>query len=195
MAFDPTATAEIPRAPGGPEAPRPFIPTPERVSQYLELKTEEVRSQMESAEGRQTLLNQLLEHEEDLRKDHANFQPELLQQQLDDVAEALGAEGRYLQDIQSPEKKGMFRRAWETVKGFPRKHPVVTALLVAAALAGGVAGGLYLAGQWELLMTSVGLNKFLTAVEAGTEMAPVTPPTPPIPGGGPYSIPGDLPPL
>ncbi|GEM_PF-3640333 len=159
MAFDPTGTVEIPRATdGGVEQLRPFIPTPNRISQYLEIKQEEVETQMKSVEGRQALVRQLLEHEEDLRKDHADFQPELLQKQLDEVGETLVANERYLQDIQSPEKKGMFRRAWESVKGFACKHPVVTTMGVLTLLAGGVGGALYLSGYLQLAQAGVAVE-------------------------------------
>jgi hypothetical protein len=156
MAFDPTQTVEVPRASdGNVEQLRAFIPTPNRLAQYLERSEAEVRTQLESAEGRQTLVSQLLEHEEDLRKDHADFRPELLQRQLDDVHEALTAEGLYLQDIQSPEKKGLFRRAWETVKSFPKNHPVWTTLGVIVLVAGGAAGALYLSGALQMAQAGV----------------------------------------
>ncbi len=142
----------------GPETPREFIPTPERVSQYLELKAEEVKAQMRSAEGRKALYDQLLVHEEDLREDHPNFNADVLQTQLETAGEMLAANDRYLQEIQSPQERTMFQRAWETLKGFPRNHPVVTALLAAAALAGGIAAGLYAAGNMEMVLSSVGLG-------------------------------------
>lgn len=190
MPFDPTASVEVLSAPGDSgEQLRPFIPTPERVSQYLELKTDEVTAQMKSVEGRQELVRQLLEHEEDLKNDHADFQPELLQTQLDEVGNALTANELYLQDIQSPEQKGMFRRAWESVKGFAKAHPVVTTLLIASLAAGGVAGGFYLTGNWELLMATTGLSKIFGAAEAAGELVPPTPLTPPLPGGGVFEIP------
>ena len=127
------------------EQQREFLATPERVSQYLELRTDEVAAEMKSVEGRRNLYKQLMEHEESLRKDHKDFNPEELQKQLDLAGETLNANEKYLDDVQSPEKKGMFRRAWESIKSFPRKHPVVTTILVAAA----AAGGLYLA--WNYL--------------------------------------------
>lgn len=135
---------------GDTERPPLFMATPERVSQYLELRTEEVTAQMKSVEGRQQLFQELMKHEEALRKEHADFEPRALQAQLEVAGEALAANERYLQEIRVPEKKGIFRRAWETVQGFPRKHPVTTALLAVGVVAGGVAGALYLSGYLQL---------------------------------------------
>lgn len=133
-----TLTAELPGLQGNIDRPRPFIPTPERVSQYLELKAEEVSAQMKSVNGRQELFAKLMEHEADLRRDHADFNPESLRMQMDATGEALQAESTYLKDVKSPEKKGLFKRAWESIKGFPRKHPIVTTVLAAALVAGGL---------------------------------------------------------
>lgn len=126
------------RASQAPEVPRSFIATPERVSKYLDLKSEEVLSQMKSVEGRRTLFEQLMQKEELLKRDHDGFDAKSLHHQLEAAGEALGANERYMKDIRSPEKKSVMRRAWETIKGFPRKHPVVT-LILAAAAAGGLA--------------------------------------------------------
>lgn len=126
------------RASQTPEVPRSFIATPERVSKYLELKSEEVLSQMKSVEGRRMLFEQLMEKEADLKRDHKEFNAESMRHQLDAAGEALIANERYVADIRSPEKKSVMRRVWETIKGFPRKHPVVT-LVLAAAAAGGIA--------------------------------------------------------
>ena len=123
----------------GSERPAHFVPTPERVSQYLDLKTEEVEAQMKSVEGRTALFTQLMAEREALHRDHDAFDPEVVRLQMEAAGEALAANERYLQDIRSPEKQGLMRRVWATVKGFPRKHPIVTLLLASAAV-GGVAG-------------------------------------------------------
>ena len=140
---------------GSPEQLKPFIPTPERVSQYLELKYEEVKEQMKTFEGRRELRKQLMVHAEDIKKDHTGFRPELLESQLDTAGEMLLANERYVKDIKSPEKKGLFRRTWERVKGFAKKHPVATTVGVLALAAGGV----YLALNWEMIVASAGLQK------------------------------------
>lgn len=114
----------------------PFKATPEVISQFLEIKTEEVLAQLKSVEGRTALFQKLMEHQDALQKIHA-FDPEELRRQLEVSGEAVVAKEKFFKDVQSPEKKGMFRRAWEKVKAFPRKHPIVTALLVAALVAGG----------------------------------------------------------
>jgi len=93
------STIEVPRADGSPEVAREFIPTPERVSQYLELKTEEVTTQMKSVEGRRALYDQLIVHEEQLKKDHQNFDAVALRSTMDDIGESLAANERYMRDI------------------------------------------------------------------------------------------------
>ncbi len=174
---------------GKPEALPPFKATPEALSQYLSLKTDEVLTQLKSVDGRSALYAKLMEHEAELQKIHA-FNPAELERQLEVTGEALVAKEKFLKDVQSPEKQGMFRRAWEKVKHFPRKHPVVTALLLAALLAGGVAGGFYLTGNWELLLSSTGVNKLIQSWRATGQLVPPTPGTPPLPGGGVFDIPG-----
>lgn len=186
-------SVEIPRFNGTETLPEPFIPTPEKVSGYVDLRSDEVEAQMKSVEGRQGLYAQLMERQEDIRRDHADFAPEGLQGQLDDTAEALAAHETYLAEMNAPEKKGMFSRAWDSIKSFPRKHPVVTTLLAAAAVAGGIAAGFYMAGEWELLMTSLGLDKIAGLAGAAGELAPVTPEVPPLPGGGIYDVPPPMP--
>ena len=158
---------ERPDAAGGVEQPRPFLATPDRVSQYLELKHDEVTAQMKSIEGRQQLYDQLMEHEESLRADHADFDPSIMRNQLDVAGDSLLANERYLQDIRSPEKKNVMRRAWDSVKGFVKKHPVVTTLLAASLVAGGVAGTAYMVGGWEALMAKVGIGHLWGAAGAG----------------------------
>lgn len=76
-----------------------------------------------------------------------------------------------------------------------KKHPILTSLAAAALVAGGIAGGYYLAGSWELFLATTGLDKVVAGVEAATELAPVVPDLPPLPGGGAYDIPAELPPL
>ncbi|MDD4319767.1 MAG: hypothetical protein PHW10_05595 [Candidatus Peribacteraceae bacterium] len=139
-----------------PEKLAPFIPTPERVSQFLEnMKPSEVEAQLKSNEGRQQLFKTLMQHEDHLRKIH-NFNPEDLRKQLDLVGETLQKKKAFMEDVKSPEKKGLFRRAWDKIKGFPRKHPVITAILVLAAIAGVGAGIAYYAGSLELLWHKAG---------------------------------------
>jgi len=121
---------------GGPEK-SPFRATPETISQYLKLKTDEVIAQMKSVNGRQALFDKLMKHREALQKIHA-FDPAELRRQLEVAGEAVVAKERYMKDMKSPEKKGLMQRAWEKVKAFPRRHPIVTALLIIAAAAGGM---------------------------------------------------------
>lgn len=171
------------------EVPAKFVPTPERLSQYLEMNIREVATALQSVEGRQMLFQKLMEHEHDLLEIDPTFNPELLREQLDLAGEVLRQKDRFLQDVQSPEKKGMFKRAWEKMKGFAGRHPFVTAILVLALVAGGAALGLYLTGNLELVATKLGLGKMFGAVDAAGEMMPPVPPTPPVPGAGELGVP------
>ena len=166
-----------------------FIPTPERINQFLETRTlEETEELILSVEGRQQLLAELLEHEEYLEEIHPSFDPMQLQQRLELVAETLMEEKRYLEDMTAPEKKGIFTRAWNSVKSFAKEHKVVTAVLLTALATASVAAGFYFTGNWELLMTTFGLDKVFGSAEAASELIPVTPVTPTLPGGGVFEV-------
>ncbi len=139
-----------------PELVKPFVATPEHISQFLEIKTDEVRTKMESVEGRKELFGQLMEHKEALAKMHPTFNPDDLKRQLEVAGATLSAKDRFVKSQQSPEKKGMFRRAWDAIKSFPKKHPVVTAVLALAAVAGIGAAIAYYSGLIEIAFQKVG---------------------------------------
>lgn len=143
---------------GSPEVPRKFVPTPERLSQYLERKAEVVNTQLTSVEGRKLISAELLKHEADIKKMDPSFDPKQLDHQLELVGETLRQKQRFMTDVKSPEKKGFFKRAWEGVKGFAKKHPIVTTLLVLAAATAAVGGAAYLVGGWEALLAKVGMG-------------------------------------
>lgn len=174
---------------GSAEVAPGFIPTPERVSQFLERKTNEVMAQMTSVKGREQLFTELLKHEADLKKVDPKFNREEFRHQLNLVGETLSQKEKFLKTAQSPEKKGLFRRAWEKVKGFAKKHPVVTTLIVLALIAGGTGGAFYLTGNWELFLTKTGLAKIIGSAKAAKELIPPTPVTPELPGGGMLEVP------
>lgn len=119
------------------EIVRPFFPTPESIERYLPPRKAEIRAQLTSVEGQEQLFAQLMQRQDDLRKAHPDFQPELLRQQLAETGEALKANAQFVEKMKSPEQQGMLRRAWETVKKFPGRHPVITTLLLVALAAGG----------------------------------------------------------
>lgn len=185
----PQAVPADDRRKSGIEVPKKFIPTPERLSQYLEMNIQEVASSLQSVAGRQMLYQKLMEHERDLLKIDPSFNAAFLREQLELAGEVLHQKERYLQDIQSPEKKGMFRRAWEKMKGFAKRHPIVSVLLILALLAGGTALTLYATGNLELVATKLGLGKILGAVDAAGEMMPPVPPTTIPPGAGELAVP------
>lgn len=173
-----------------------FIPTPERINQFLEKRTiEETRALLLSIEGRQQLLQELLEHEEYLKTIHPGFNADRLEYNLKLVAETLQEEMRYLEDMSDPEKKSIFSRAWDSVKGFAKENKLTTAVLLAALATATVAAGFYFTGNWELLMTHFGLDKVFGSAEAAGELIPPTPATPTIPEGGVFhSVPPSSPP-
>ena len=176
------------------------------------MKEEEVRASLQSVEGRERLLEQILAHQDDLKEIYdGGFDPKALpallgyagttlakeptmdtrrlEEMLEEARQVLEWKERYIEDIQSPEKKGLLRRAFDKVKSFAKKHPVVTALLIAAVAAGGVAAGFYLTGNWELLATSLGLDKMFGAADAAGELMPPVPSTPIPPGAGELAVP------
>lgn len=186
------------RKPGGGrrETVPKFIPTPERLSQYLEMNIKEVASALQSVEGRQMIYQKLMEHQQDLLKIDPLFNPDLLREQLELAGEVLHQKERYLQDVQSPEKKGLFKRAWEKMKGFGKRHPFVTVLLLLALIAGATSLGLYLSGNLEFVASKVGLGKIFGAADAAGDMMVPVPPTPIVPGAGELAVPppANLPP-
>ena len=136
---------------GQPEAPKSFVPTPERVSQYLERSTDKVAAQLSSVDGRKEVYQDLLQHEDDLRKMDPSFNAADLQRELDLVGQTLEQKQKFMKDMQSPEKKNMFRRAFDRVRSFAKSHPVVTTLLALAAVGATVAGFVYLSGSLSTL--------------------------------------------
>lgn len=100
----------------------------------------------------------------------------------------------FLESVRTPEKKSLLKRGWNGITSFMKKHPFITAAVLLALVAAGVAAGFYYAGELELLKTMLGFNKIAGVAEAVGELAPVTPVTPAIPGGGFYSVPPPLPP-
>jgi len=166
-----------------------FVPTPERLSQYLEMNIKEVASALQSVEGRQMIYQKLMEHQQALLSIDPSFNPDLLREQLELAGEVLHQKERYLQDVQSPEKKGLLKKAWEKMKGFAGRHPFVTTILILALIAGGAALTLYATGNLELVAARLGLGKMFGAADAAGEMMPPAPVTPLPPGAGELGIP------
>lgn len=141
-----------------------FLPVPERMSQYLELKTAEVATQMQSKQGREALFTKLLEHEADLRQTYPTFNPDVVRSQLDDIGETLAAKEKYLAEMQP--KKGIFRRALEGTGRFIKNHKLATLFIVLAAVAGGIGLAAYSAGGIEALFAKVGLSHLYTGAQS-----------------------------
>ncbi len=169
-----------------------FFPTPERVSQFLEMETEKVSAELKSVEGRDRLFQALLEHEEYLRQLDPSFNPEKLRTQLDLVGESLTQKKAFLDDVngenvssakEKKERKGFFGRMWERVKNFGRNHPVITTLLAIALVVGGIALVHKIASAIELAQTGLGADVVKDFLE-GTDA--VNRPIGPMPDFSPY---------
>ncbi|MBT5237264.1 hypothetical protein HOL63_02740 [Candidatus Peregrinibacteria bacterium] len=168
------------------QAQAEFIPTPDRLSQYLEMDIGETIARLTSVEGRQVIFKDIEENQEHLREIYPEIDFDKVRHDLDVVGETLQKKEDFLESMD--EEQGLLRRAWEHVKKFPKKHPVVTALLAAALVTGTIATGFYMAGEWELFMSSVGLDKVLGGAGAAGELIPPTPSTPALPGGGMFEV-------
>lgn len=161
----------------------------QRLSILLGIKEQEVQSQMDTLQGIKNLQEHLKGQESEIKELDPSFNSAELEEGLKLAIEVIEAKDVLAKDMKSPEKAGVMRRALDKLTSFPKKHPIVTTLLVAALAAGGMAGGLYLAGNWELFLTNVGLGKILGSAEGAGEMIPPTLYTPPHPGGGMLDMP------
>jgi len=113
---------------------------------------------------------------------------------LREKAEVLEHKTERLAEIEKdPEKKSLWKRALDKVKGFAKKHPILTAVGVLALAFAATGAGFWLAGEWELFATSTGLNKLFEYFAGVGELNPVTPYTPPTPGGGELDVVPDIP--
>ncbi|MDP6562109.1 MAG: hypothetical protein QF793_04265, partial [Candidatus Peribacteraceae bacterium] len=72
---------------------------------------------------------------------------------------------------------------------YPIRHPLRTALIAALGFAA-VGTGFYLAGEWELFLTTTGLDKVAAYLNATRELASPIAPTDMAPGAGEAGIPG-----
>lgn len=108
--------------------------SPERVAKALDLEHDEVLEQLHSVEGRKQLLADLQRNPELLASAINPDSLRMFEQDMEIVEQDLQAEQRFLEAQKDPEKKGMFRRAWDTMTSFPRKHPVITVALLGVVL-------------------------------------------------------------
>jgi HD superfamily phosphohydrolase len=155
------------------ELPSRFIPTPERLAPYLSQKDEEIMTQLGSVEGREQVFQELLKHEEELRKVDPSFNPESLRRDLDLVSETLDEKQKFVNELEKPERKGIVRRTFGHLKNFAKKHPVVTVLLMAAAAVAVVGGAAYAAGGIELLLAKLGIEGISNYAESAKRLGKV----------------------
>lgn len=106
----------------------------ERVAEVLNLETSEVYTQLRSIDGRKKLLADLQKDPDRLASVIDPESLKVFQGDLDAMQHDLAAEQAFLEAQNDPAKKGMFRRAWDTVAGFPRKHPFITVTLLGVVL-------------------------------------------------------------
>ena len=133
------------------------------------MNIEEVRAELTSVEGRKSLYGRIVEHEDDLKEIYPDFNPDGLQEQLELIGDVLHQKEEYMKDVTSPEKKGLFRRAWDNVKSFAKNHPVITTLLVIALIAAGGAVAWKLMSAAEVAQTGAGaevINEFIEGTDA-----------------------------
>lgn len=147
------SSADMPR-----EASSRFVPTPERLSPYLERNGAEIEAQLASVDGRDQVYQEMMKHEAELKKLDPSFDPESLRRDLDLVSDTLTEKKRFLTEVEKPERRSIIRRAFDRIKAFPRKHPIVTVLLVLAAATAAVGAAAYAAGGMELLLAKLGIE-------------------------------------
>lgn len=170
---------------------RPLIPTPERLSQLLEMDIEDVRRMYVSVGERGRLVDEIMAQRDTLQEYHSNiYREELeelvrvggehlstnpeaslpeLERTLSEVQQMLAAKRDFMTETspgrvpddgkeavlqkveeskaeaKTEKERGFWGKVWDTVTWLPRKHPVVTALLLMA----GTAWGLY--ALWSYL--------------------------------------------
>lgn len=101
----------------------------------MSLEADEVRGQLRSIEGRKTLIAQLRSNPKAVEAlEKGGYSMEALQRDLDLASADLAAEQRFLESQAKPEKKGLFRTAWDTITWLPRKHPIITVALLGVVL-------------------------------------------------------------
>ncbi len=122
----------------------------------LNIDREKLREYRTSVEGKEELTKKLQEA-------GLNGQTDRWADMLPKIDEQLGKKQRYTEGVRKleQEKPGLFRRVWNSVK----KHPVRTAVIVAALTVAAAAGAAYLAGGTaglaagvEKLMGYVGMS-------------------------------------
>ena len=185
---------------------------PDRVElkeRIADMDAERISTLLKSVEGQEELADLLINKRDVLMEANPDIQvdPETIKSQIQLVGATLEDMQEYDNLIQQAEntgaqevaetaeqeKAGLFRRALGGVKKFAKKHPIITAVLVtgltAAAVAGGVATGFYLTGNWAALMTKVGLAAQNIGSGVGGAMEVMEPIVESLPGAGAESIP------
>jgi hypothetical protein len=157
------------------EAPRQFIPTPETLSTTLHgMKMEEIAVQLKSVEGRRKLAEDLRANALEVQKQFPDFHPENIERELDIAGESLLAHEKLLREAESPERKSVLARSWETIKGFPSNHPYITTILLIALLTAGAGYLGYLpslnfGGWWDGFKGWLGYGTGEGVTEAASE--------------------------
>jgi|GEM_PF-5560136 hypothetical protein len=120
-------------------------------------------------------------------KDNLKTQFEQLHMRYGEVIRNVAALKTFQEKV---EKKGILRRMLSGLGSYAKRHPFVTALLLASAASAGVAAGFYFTGNWELLMSGVGALRKQIAAGVGRSLPLLDPKTPPLPGSGVEGVPG-----
>ena len=188
MAVDSTSTGTMPEA-SMERMPTTFSPTPEAIHELLvDRDIDTIKQQILEGEKLEELAQEvaqaIIEKRVNYQESFPNIdwdndvdgkleeklrtlllaQLEQEQMRLQDDAKELIYKAERLEAIEKdPEKKGLFTRALDKIRNLGWKGKILVALVVVALAAGAIAGGFYLAGQWEGLMSYVG-----AAAEAGS---------------------------
>jgi hypothetical protein len=119
-----------------------------------------------------------------------------LEQINKDKIDLLGRSQNFAQEMKKESWGQWALRKGKEIITYPIRHPWKTlgyALLATAAAAAATGAAFYLTGNWELFLTQSGLGKVLGAAKAAGELAPLTPGTAPLPGGGIFDVPPPMP--
>ncbi len=158
-----------------PEAIPTIKLSPEKLGQALNLEADEVRTQLRSVDSRRQLLAELQKDPQKLASAIDADALSTLERDMELVQQDLAAEHRFLEAQKQPEKKGLFRRAWDTLTGFPRRHPIITVALLGVVL--GVVGSymgwlpkIDFGGLWGGAQNLLGWKSATAAGEAAAEL-------------------------
>lgn len=165
-------------------SPETLILTPEKISNLTGRPQEEVEADLRDVELREFLIASL-QNNEHVRGHFEDV--DSLRSHLDLVHKTLEQKRSFFQKtgdalMWTGKKIGQ-------VLTYPIRHPFRTAMIAALGFAA-VGAGFYMAGEWELFLTSTGLDKVAGYLGATGELVPPVAPTDIVPGAGEAGVGG-----